>query len=451
MELAAMNLLMEISRLTALAFVSGLWQGLVLIAAVAVGLRLLPRLSATVRFAVWGLAFAAAVAVPLVHLHVTAAPGEHASSAAVHLGAGWGLAIAAVWAVFMAVRIAQLAVQAVRLRRIWKRATPVAVGSEISGLLASGRRGAELCTSADVDSPNVIGFFAPRLLIPEWLFAKLTEAELRQIVMHECEHLRRGDDWVNLLQKIALAMFPLNPALLWVDRRLGLERELACDAGVVASTAAPFDYAHCLTRLAEHRIGYRRVALALSAWSRQSELARRVHSLLRPMRKMSPLQARASIGLLGLGLAGGAVGLAHTPRFVSFADAVASPSVEADVAPMIAAPERAVPVTYLGSSQQPHETLLKAVMPAKAPHAVPAVKQVKKQKPSSQVQLRSANAMRAPQKPHVVLTSATMPAVKMHRHQVSDDAPPEFYEIPAVFMPSYAAVPFADGWLIIQL
>ncbi len=59
---------------------------------------------------------------------------------------------------------------------------------------------------------------------------------------------------MNLLQKIALVLFPLNPALLWVDRRLSLERELACDAGVVASTAAPFDYAHCLTRLAEHRL-----------------------------------------------------------------------------------------------------------------------------------------------------------------------------------------------------
>ena len=57
------------------------------------------------------------------------------------------------------------------------------------------------------------------------MFAKLTLPELRQVVLHECEHLRRRDDWMNLLQKIALAMFPLNLPMLWVDRRLSLERE----------------------------------------------------------------------------------------------------------------------------------------------------------------------------------------------------------------------------------
>ena len=60
----------------------------------------------------------------------------------------------------------------------------------------------------------MIGFFSPRLLIPEWLFAKLAPSDLQQIVLHECEHLRRGDDWINLLQKVGLALFPLNPALL---------------------------------------------------------------------------------------------------------------------------------------------------------------------------------------------------------------------------------------------
>jgi beta-lactamase regulating signal transducer with metallopeptidase domain len=28
--------------------------------------------------------------------------------------------------------------------------------------------------------------------------------------MHEMEHLRRADDWTNLLQKLALVFFPLN-------------------------------------------------------------------------------------------------------------------------------------------------------------------------------------------------------------------------------------------------
>ena len=56
--------------------------------------------------------------------------------------------------------------------------------------------------------------------------------------MHEMEHLRRGDDWTNLLQKAGLVFFPLNPASFWVERRLCAERELACDDCVLRSSGA---------------------------------------------------------------------------------------------------------------------------------------------------------------------------------------------------------------------
>ena len=182
---------------------------------------------------------------------------------------------------------------------------------------------------------------------------------------------------MNLLQKIALVIFPLNPALLWVDRRLSLERELACDAGVVASTAAPFDYAHCLTRLAEHRLHRRSLALSLAAWSRQSELARRIHTLLRPIRTMSPLQARASITLLTLGLATGAVEMARAPHLISFTDAITAPIQQAAAVTISQPAAHAIPVSFT-QTEQPHETLLKAVMPqpttktrARKPHNQP--------------------------------------------------------------------------------
>lgn len=443
----AMNLLLDLSRFTAQAFVSGLWQGLVLISTVAVCLRWMFRGSPSVRFAIWAVAFALVIAIPLLDLRVLAVQPSDASSAVVHLGAAWGFAIAGTWTLLMVARAAQLLVQALRLRRIWKRAKPVAVEPEILALLQNGRRSAELCASADVDSPSVIGFFSPRLLLPEWLLAKLTQQELRQIVLHECQHLSRYDDWMNLLQKIGLVLFPLNPALLWVDRRLGLERELACDAGVVASTSAPFDYAHCLTRLAEHRLRSRTVALALSAWSRQSELARRVHSLLRPMHKMSPLQARVSIALLSLGLAGGAVEMARAPRLVSFTEAVSTPVAEAAAPVMRPAAVQALPVIYRPSGPQPHATLLKAVLPVtRTPRMLPLSKPVVKR--PRRTELHVVRAVSEPQQPRMVLTTATI-----------QDGNFSFTSVRAVYaMPtesststSYAAVPFGDGWLIVQL
>jgi beta-lactamase regulating signal transducer with metallopeptidase domain len=420
------SLLHEITRFTAQTFVAGLWQGIVLISAVAIGLRLLPRLSASIRFAIWSLTFALAAILPLLHLQIPAisAPQSTAQShtTPIHLSAAWGTAIAAIWAVAMVSRIAQLLTQAIRLHRIWKRSTPVAASSATEALL-NGKRPTQLCTSTDIDVPCVIGFRSPRLLIPDWLFAKVTESELHQIILHECEHLRRRDDWMNLLQKIGLVLFPLNPALLWVDRRLSLERELACDAGVVASTAAPFDYAHCLTRLAEHRLHRRSLALSLAAWSRQSELARRVHTLLRPIGTMSPLQARASITLLTLGLATGAAEMARAPHLISFTDAIPIPIQQA--ATTISQPaSHAIPVSFTQTAQ-PHETLLKAVMPQPATP-------------------KTARARKTHSQPRLVLTTTPQPVARHHN---------SFRQayILTDFSPSYAAVPFGNGWLIIQL
>jgi beta-lactamase regulating signal transducer with metallopeptidase domain len=427
-----MSLLAAMSSFTAQAFVDGLWQGLVLIAAVAVCFRMLPRVSAAVRFAVWGLAFALLVVTPMLHVRTTAV---RASSAALHVSAVWGIAIAAVWAALMVVRTVQLLQQAARLRRIWKRATPVAIDDATVEILRESGRGAELCISADVDSPSVIGFFAPRLLVPEWLFAKVTDVELRQIVLHECEHLRRGDDWINLAQKIGMAVFPLNPALLWVDRRLSLERELACDAGVVAATAAPFDYAHCLTRLAEHRMGYRRIALALSAWSRQPELSRRVHSLLKPMRQMSVMHARVSVAVLGVGLAGGAVEMARAPRLISFTDAVATPVAEAVAVPPHTA---AVPVVYRETGQG-RAVLLKATLPAPS-------------KKSARVRTMPARMSQVvASQPREILTRAAVPEPTVQHYRQMQGERQSAETLSIEFSSSYAAVPFGDGWLIIQL
>jgi beta-lactamase regulating signal transducer with metallopeptidase domain len=434
-----MHALLAVSQFIAQACIAGLWQGLALISAVAILLRLVPRVSAAVRFAVWAFAFALAAIMPLLHLPAPSVLKPHEASAMVHLGAGWGLAIAAIWTVFVLGRGAQLLMHGISLRRIWKHSQPVLTEGPICALLQrSGRRAVEICTSTDVDSPSVIGFFSPRLLIPEWLFAKLAPSDLQQIVLHECEHLRRRDDWINLLQKIGVALFPLNPALLWVDRRLSLERELACDAGVVASTTAPFEYAHCLTRLAEHRLHRRSVALSLSAWSRQSELARRVHQLLQPARNMSRPQARFSIAFICLGLGVGAAQMARAPRLFSFTDsAIAVPIAEATSPVPGPAIAQELPVVYRQEAQ-PRAAMVNAALTVHKPHRA-------RRKSSHGVQPRGNVYTTRLNRQRIILTTLEMP-----NYGPGSDAGP-VYTQPIRFSPSYAAVPFGDGWLVIQL
>ena len=101
---------------------------------------------------------------------------------------------------------------------------PVPVPDGLKALLMHNGHPVALCASDEVARPSVLGFFRPRILAPPALLDQLSEAELKQVILHEMEHLHRGDDWTNLLQKLALVLFPLNPALAWVERRLCAER-----------------------------------------------------------------------------------------------------------------------------------------------------------------------------------------------------------------------------------
>ncbi|HWZ52985.1 MAG TPA: M56 family metallopeptidase [Granulicella sp.] len=338
MLLSGVGYVEHLARLCAAAAVAGLWQGVVLAAVGALALRLAPRTTAAVRFLVWTAVLLGAALLPFLRLQghglggaAAAIPEGGAAHALLHLGRAWSVGIAGLWLAFSVVRLVQLAVQGVRLRALWRDARPVDVDGEdgeIAGLLARVRlRRPQLCVSSEVDRPSVIGFFAPRVLIPDWLFAQLTGPELFQIVLHEVEHLRRGDDWLNLLQKLSLAVFPLNPALVWIERRLCRERELACDDGVLRVTLAPRVYASCLATLAERRLE-RRAGLSLSlgllgAWGRSlrsgSELSRRVYSILNRQPALSAARTRAVMAMLAVGLAGCAVELARSPQLVSFA------------------------------------------------------------------------------------------------------------------------------------
>ncbi len=250
-------------------------------------------------------------------------PAQRSTTRFSQLGAGWSLGIAALWLAFsrLPARAARRAGRSV-CARLWRNARPTAATPEIAALLATvPLRRVELCLSQEVDRPSVIGFFSPRVLIPDWLFAQLSAPELFQIVLHEVEHLRRADDWLNLLQKLSLALFPLNPALVWIERRLCSERELACDDGVLRVTLAPRVYATCLTTLAERRMQHRTAfSLSLGALGASgSELARRVYRILNRQPALSPARARAVTALLAIGLAGCAAELARSPQLVSFA------------------------------------------------------------------------------------------------------------------------------------
>jgi len=309
-----------------------LWQGAAIFLGLGLCLWLGPKTTAAQRFALWFAALLAMVSLPLLSSFmagdVPAVPAAVAAGQAsrpwLMMDLRWSFAIAALWLIASATRLVTLAVHALAVRRIWKQARPVAGLAESLELTSlSGRGCVEICTTTQLERPGVIGFFRPRILIPDWLLPKLTEAELRQVVLHEREHLRRFDDWSNLAQKLAQMAFPLNLGLSWAERQLCREREMACDEGVVRQTRAPRAYAACLASLAERGLDaklLRRVeALSLGAWQKRSELAERVYSLLRGKQTLRPAGRRLLAVLVGCALLAATVALSRAPRLIGFA------------------------------------------------------------------------------------------------------------------------------------
>ncbi|MCL2434094.1 MAG: hypothetical protein FWD16_06215 [Clostridia bacterium] len=94
------------------------------------------------------------------------------------------------------------------------------------------RRRAEIVLQTYINTPAVLGFFRPRVILPAWA-ADMTDEHLEYVILHEMSHLRRGDGMVNTLLAVLQTVYWFTP-LCWLLFKLVREdMELACDAAVL--------------------------------------------------------------------------------------------------------------------------------------------------------------------------------------------------------------------------
>ncbi|MEO7145816.1 MAG: M56 family metallopeptidase, partial [Bryobacteraceae bacterium] len=195
----------------------------------------------------------------------------------------WPRAALFVWGLCALCLLARLSLSYSVLKGLKSRGSSMATGD-----LPLGRRGIRVLVSTETSTPLAAGLRHPAIVIPAALRARLSEAELRQIILHEAAHLARYDDWSNLAQKLIQAVFWLHPVVYWIGRRLNLEREIACDDRVLAVTGRPRSYAECLARLAELAVWRRSSVLATGAADNKPHLSRRIELLLDRTRNIAP-------------------------------------------------------------------------------------------------------------------------------------------------------------------
>jgi beta-lactamase regulating signal transducer with metallopeptidase domain len=125
-----------------------------------------------------------------------------------------------------------------RIGRALRQATPRAIPAPIP-----------VKTTATTLGPGLFGLWRPTLLLPDGIAGRLTAQELNAVIAHELCHLKRRDNLTAVVHMIVEALFWFHPLVWWIGARMNVERERACDEGVVQSGNEPAIYADSILKV----------------------------------------------------------------------------------------------------------------------------------------------------------------------------------------------------------
>jgi bla regulator protein blaR1 len=319
-----------------------LWQGVVVALAAEGVLAAIPRSRTHARYCFVATACAlvlALPAVPSIATGVLSVPSLDSMSASlapvVSMPAAWWTStplVVCLWIVWSVVCAARLGAAAIALRaaRAHCRECPDEIEARLghwSRVKSTGRR-ARLALSTHVRAAAVLGCGSPTIALSPVILERLDAADLDRIVIHEWAHVQRRDDVAQLIQRLVRIVAGWHPAVWWLERRLELEREVACDEMAVALTGSAKAYAACLATLAALPDGAVRSLAAVAVSS--SGLERRVLRILAARRMVSARRSRAIIAcasgaLAMLAMLVGNVEIARSAAAAQFAAASSVP------------------------------------------------------------------------------------------------------------------------------
>lgn len=405
--MTALNL-HAIAQMSAERMLNCLGEGIAIALFAWVLLRLARRRNSGTRFAVWFCALLAIAVSPLVEISRGGTAGlVPTASAAITMPRSWALYLFGAWAVIAAVGLVRVATGLWHLRTIRRECTAIDLESLDSMLrhtleqFPTGRK-VEIATSGELRVPTAIGFLKPAVVLPSWAMRELSAAELNTVLLHELAHLRRWDDWTNLAQKVLRALFFFHPAVWWVESRLELEREMACDDMVLAETANPRAYAECLVSLAEKNFLRRGVALAQAAVGRMRQTSLRILRILDAGRPSAVRVWKPAPWVVGVFSVACLVSSARAPKLVAFGEPPARSAQQSASIGMahsempLASPAHIVPASFAERNSSPI-AIRRATKP-KARTAVPrAIQLLHRQQAPSAAKLVRASAPVSPE------------------------------------------------------
>ena len=372
-------------------------EGLLLVALTWALLRIFRRQNSETRFAVWFVALLAVVTLPFLNGFARSGGRVHASLPEIHLPSLGAVVLVAAWVLIGGAAMARLAVglwQVARIQRSCKEIEEAGLDPALREIMRESRaaRPVSLRVSEEVQVPMAIGFFRPAIVLPAWMMRELKAGELAPILVHERTHLQRWDDWTNLFQKMMRAVFFFHPAVWWIDARLSLEREMACDDAALAATGSAKAYANSLIDMLERSCERKGWTMAQAAVQKAKDLSLRLAQILEEKRPATTRIWKPALVVASLLSVGCFWLLLYAPRLVAF-----EPSASVTAAEMMELPR--LPRSVHGAMREP--AMGAAMVPASLSFPVPA----HAKKPRHTVKQREKMA------PRMVTTQAAEPVV----------------------------------------
>jgi beta-lactamase regulating signal transducer with metallopeptidase domain len=273
------------------------WQGAVIAMAAAIALRLLSDRSAESRYTVSIAALLLMLAAPLVTFVFYTQTGKAALVLLKYINGrltvlapldmqsvattAWTQWIVLLW--FIGVLLCSIRLIAGwRLSRSLTRTGVSVVPSEIQQSFneimerLALTKPVRLLSSLRIDTPVVIGWLRPAVLLPIAALTGLNEDQMRAVFAHELAHIRRHDFLVNLIQRGVESVLFYHPAVWWLSARIRSEREHCCDDLAVQICGDRSVYAQALMEL--ERVRTVEPELAVSAAG--GRLTQRIHRVL---------------------------------------------------------------------------------------------------------------------------------------------------------------------------
>jgi bla regulator protein BlaR1 len=196
------------------------------------------------------------------------------------MGADWSVPLLAAW---LAGAVASLVLLALGHHR-FVRSLGVLV--ERDGIHVAEYAGAP---------PSLLGWRAPRIVVPADFLTRYNEAERLLIIAHERRHALRGDPGANLAAAVLQCLLWFNPLVHLAMQRFRFDQELACDAAVMAAHPGQAK-AYAQAMLKTQVTGA--VSLASCHWQSSHPLKERIMQLT----QSRPTTSRRAAGRLMLAL-----------------------------------------------------------------------------------------------------------------------------------------------------